>query len=417
MPPLPILSDAAVGSAADLLDFKRYINPLVSILTNPNTQTPFTIGVFGAWGSGKSSLLSILDEDLRIAHPDEFVRVHFNPWVHRGEPNMLVPLLHALHDTLAEDKKSRFVESAKKIGEVLFRLGSDILLKSLTANFASLEALEKLEQSYLKERGKVESEMRRLKKTLQAEADKIAEKKARIIFFIDDLDRCDPAQIIDLLESVKLFLDLRNVFVILAVDKEVIDRGIEVKYSKFEFGAMRSALGGEYLEKMVQLPLQLFPLGSDQVEQFIEKLDPPEAILQQVGLLKALIQPNPRKIKRILNILTVVDSIADASPGLKALDKKLIAQLIILQVQSCDLYSEVVRQPDLLIALERVFNKELRAEEIDDFVKDYGSRREVVQKFCSKHYRPESYLASIFGAKQFSDSKDNLHIYLSMLGG
>lgn len=389
-----ILSDAVIKSEADLLSFNRYVTPLISILTGPRTETPFTIGVFRAWGSGKSSLLSILDGQLEIYHPDEFVRVHFNPWVHRSEPNMLVPLLHTLHDTLSEDRKNRFVESAKKIGNVLIRLGSDALLKSLTANIVSLESLEKLEQNYLREKGRVESEMRKLKLTLQAEADAINAKNAKLIFFIDDLDRCGPLQIIDLLESVKLFLDLRHVFVILAVDKEVIDRGIEVKYSKFQFGENRqAALGAEYLEKMVQLPLQLFPLDQTQVAKFIEDLNPEEPIRSQINLLVSLIQPNPRKIKRILNILTVINNITNSSPNLKALKCELVAQLVIMQVQSTELYAAVVRQPELLFAMEQIFDSELRLDKLEDF-KDYGTSREAIQKLCLKFYLPESYLKS-----------------------
>jgi hypothetical protein len=415
---LSILSDATVKADRDLLNFNRYITPLIYILTNPQTETPFTVGIFGAWGSGKSTLLSILDEQLQISHPDEFVRIHFNPWIHRGEQNMLVPLLHTLHDTLAEDSKNRFVESSKKIANVLVRLGADALIKSFTANISSLEALEKLEQNYLQGRGRVESEMRRLRSTLQAEADVIAAKNARLIFFIDDLDRCDPAQIIDLLESIKLFLDLRHVFVILAVDKEVIDRGIEVKYSKFQFGENRqAALGAEYLEKMVQLPLQLFPLDKGQVEAFIERLKPEEPILSQVKLLVSLIHPNPRKIKRIINILTVINDITDSSPNLKTLKRDLIAQLVIMQVQSADLYAAAVRQPELFFALERVFDGDLRPNSIEDY-KDFGDRREAIQKLVLKFYMPESYLKTIFFKKKpFSSIKDDLQTYLSMIGG
>jgi hypothetical protein len=75
--------------------------------------TPFAIGVFGAWGSRESTLLGLADAELESRHPDAFVRVHFNPWVHRQEDGMLVPLLHALHDMLDSDPRKGFVEAAK----------------------------------------------------------------------------------------------------------------------------------------------------------------------------------------------------------------------------------------------------------------------------------------------------------------
>jgi predicted KAP-like P-loop ATPase len=415
---LPILSDAAISSAdRDLLKFSRYIGPLISILTDSQAETPFTIGIFGSWGSGKTSLLEMLNDYLKTGHPDEFLRVRFNPWVHRSEPNMLVPLLHTLHDTLEEDKKKRFIESAKKIGNVLFRLGSDALLKSMTANVVSLETLEKLEQSYLKERGKVESEIRKLRKTLQTEAEEVANKGAKIIFFIDDLDRCDPAQIIDLLEAIKIFFDLHNVFIILAVDKEVIDRGIEVKYSKFKFGENRqSALGSEYLEKMIQLPLQLYPLGEAQVGSYIEALKPSQGVLARIDLLKTLISPNPRKIKRIINILMVANEISEVTPELKELNVETITRLAILQVQSGDLYTEIVKQPDLLVALELLSNNKIGVDNPDHFSR-WGNRAKSIQALCKIYHRPDTYLGTLFKSSSFEETADKLPLYLTMLGG
>ena len=419
MAPLAIFSDGAVKSGADRLKFGRYVNPLVDILTNPQAETPFTIGIFGTWGSGKTTLLNMLDEALERDHADKFVRVHFNPWIHRGEPNLLVPLLHALHDTLEVDKKHRFVESAKKIGNVLLKLGAGVFLKSVTAGQVSLEGLEKLEQSYLRERGAVESELRRLHGTLQAEADAISNNGASLIFFVDDLDRCDPAQIIDLLEAIKIFLDLRHVFVVLAVDKEVIDRGIEVKYSKFKFGEKRqAALGAEYLEKMVQLPLQLFPLRETQVLSFMRALAPPKAVMEHEELLARLLLPNPRKIKRVLNILSVADAILTGTEGLAALNLKadVIARLVVLQVQSGDLYAEVTGQPDLLVALEDVYAQKIKTDDETAFVA-FGSRAAAIQELCKTFHRPESYLREVFKGGPFKPVKEHLPIYLTMLGG
>lgn len=418
-----IITDAPVGPEHDLLQFDRYCQPLISIFTNEYAQTPFTIGVFGSWGSGKSTLLRMLSDRLEKDYPDRFVRVQFDPWVHRREPNMLVPLLHTLQDTLEEDKLQRFGESARKIGSVLLRLGADALLKTFTADVASLEKLETLEEKYLQERGKVQSEMRKLRKTLQDEANavaKAADKKGRIIFFIDNLDRCGPDEIIDVLESVKLFLDLEHIFIVLAVDREVIDRGIEVKYSKFKFARDRkSALGAEYLEKIVQLPLQLFPLQSSQVRSFMEALAPAQTALDQLDLLERIVLPNPRKIKRILNIVAVTGVMMKTLSSLGALKPDLVARLVVLQVQTPELYGEVVKQPDLLVALERVYaetdKNRIRVDQPGDFA-DFGDRRESIQALCRQYYRPEGFVANLFRGANFSAVQSNLPIYLSMLG-
>src|SRR4051794_21289985 len=107
-----LFSDGAAARGDDLLRFDRYVLPLAQVLASGETSTPLTVGIFGAWGSGKSTLIKMLDEYLEVTDPDGFVRVHFNPWVHREEPGLLIPLLHTLHDTLAQDRKQRFTESA-----------------------------------------------------------------------------------------------------------------------------------------------------------------------------------------------------------------------------------------------------------------------------------------------------------------
>jgi len=417
-----VLSDASVRSEGDLLNFRRYVNPLVSILTDPEAKTPFTIGIFGAWGGGKSSLLRMLDERLETQHRDEFVRVKFNPWVYRQEENMLIPLLHTLNDALKQDKQERFKDAALRVGKALFVLGADVLLRKLTADVLSLDKLQEAKEALDKERGEIESEIRNLHNTLTTVVNAIHKNGARLVLFIDDLDRCDPAVIIDLLEAIKLFFDLEHTFIILAIDKEVIDRGIQVKYSEFTFAKEReSAIGGEYLEKMVQLPLTLFPLYKSQVRTFMEDLQPAPAIAAFLDLLQTVALPNPRKIKRIVNILTLTDAILQGSPALAGLQRELVVRLVVLQVQSGELYAKVARVPDILVALERAYlhsgePARIRVDRSEDFTQ-FGATKEYIQLVVQAYYQPESYLADLFKGSTFQQHQAQLPTYLSLLGG
>lgn len=417
MPGFVALSDAAVGAKSDLLNFARYLDPLISILTNEDAQTPFTIGIFGPWGGGKSSLLRMLHERLETSYPDQFVCVNFNPWLYRDEPNLLVSLLHTLNDTLKQDKKTRFTEVAGKIGKVLLVLGADILLKHVTADTISIEKLQSARETLHKESGDVKSELRNLHNTLQDVVNTIHGKGALLVLFIDDLDRCAPDAIIDLLEAVKLFFDLEHTFIFLAIDKEVTDRGIEIKYSKFDFAKdRRSAIGAEYLEKMVQLPLTLFPLHHSQVCDFIKDLKPAAVLLDHLALMQQIVLPNPRKIKRILNIAALTNAIIQANPELQTLDLGLVIRLVVLQVQYGDLFTQVLRLHRSLAALERVYRKALDLKQEVQFVQ-FGEHKDFILKFCQQHYRPESELAALFKDSQFSENEAKLPLYLSMLGG
>ncbi|MGO9778595.1 MAG: P-loop NTPase fold protein [Streptosporangiaceae bacterium] len=412
---LSVLSDAPSGSASDRLQFSRYVEPLTEVIMNDATQTPFTVGIFGAWGSGKSSLLEMIDQKLASHHDQEVVRVHFNPWIYRREPNILIPLLHTLQDTLAGDGRSRFAESARTIGCIAAKLSAGVLLSKLSGGAVSLASLDDLMEKYSQQRHETESEMSRLRDTLQQQAATIQGKGARVVFFIDDLDRCEPDEIIDLLESIKLFLDLRNVFIIIAIAKDVVDRGVAFKYRDFGFTEDKVlTVGDEYLDKMIQLPLYLLPIDSGAVGEFMRGFDLPEDVRAQIGLLQDIVSPNPRRIKRVLNTCAITYAIIQRSPGLEDLSLDLIARLAVLRLQSPDLYAAVIRNPDLLAALEMT----CRGKRQDSFDRAFGSGHgESMMNAAAEFRGKQEYLEKVFGDSTFGQVRNDLQRYLTMLSG
>lgn len=410
-----VLSDTPVGLAADGLSFSRYVEPLVAVITDETTETPFTIGVFGPWGSGKSSLLRMIDQTLAEDHAETMVRVHFNPWVHRREPNMLLPLLHTLQDTLAKDEKRRFRDVVGKLAFVIANLTSDILLSKVSGGAVSLDKISELSQQYADQRGKVESEVRNLRQTLQDQADAVAANGARLLIFIDDLDRCEPHEIIDLLESVKLFLDLRYVFVILAVAKNVVDRGVAVKYREFGFEAAKLVeIGDEYLDKIIQLPLFLMPIDTG---GFLAGLGLTEEIAAHTELLREIVAPNPRRIKRVLNTCSVMYAIANRNPGLRELRLDVIIRLVVLRIQSPELYDVIVVRPDLAVALEDMYGGRLPIDNTDRLIERYGrAEADPLRAAVRRFYGSQDYLSVVFGETAFTDVKEDLPRYIRMLG-
>jgi hypothetical protein len=413
---LSVLSDAPCGQVGDQLQFNRFVTTLTEVITNDATETPFTVGVFGAWGSGKSSLLKMLNQSLAADHEDDVVRVDFNPWIYRHEPSMLVPLLLTLQDSLKKDPKKRFGEVALRIGGLLAKVTAGVLLGRLSSAGVTLDSIDRLADEVVHKRAEVESETRNLRAALQKEADAIWLNKARLVFFIDDLDRCEPDEIIDLLESIKLFLDLRNVFIIIAVAKDVVDRGIAFKYRDFSFTHDEVlAVGDEYLDKMIQLPLYIPPIDDGAIGEFMNGLTVPDAVRAQVGLLQRIVSPNPRRIKRVLNTCAVTFAILERSPGLHDLHQDLIARLAVMRVQSAELFAAVTRNPDVLVALELVYQSEL---DPSGFTARFGGERAQAMRDAVADFRgKQEYLDVLFRESAFESVITDLPRYLTMLGG
>lgn len=413
---LSVLSDAPSGQAGDRLEFGRYVTALTEVITNDATETPFTVGVFGAWGSGKSSLLKILNETLARDYPDDVIRVDFNPWIYRNEPSMLVPLLLTLQDSLQRDRKKRFAEVALRIGGLLAKVTAGVLLGRLSSAGVTLDNIDQLADEVVHKRGEVDSVTRNLRASLQEQIDTISRNGARLVFFIDDLDRCEPDEIIDLLESIKLFLDLRNVFFVIAIAKDVVDRGIAFKYRDFRFTDDKIlVVGDEYLDKMIQLPLYIPPIDGGAIGQFMQSLMLPKAVSAQVGLLQGIVSPNPRRIKRVLNTCAVTFAIIERSPGLQGLRQDLIARLAVLHVQSAELFAAVSRDPDLLVALELVYQGKLNP---SAFTARFGAERaEALRKAVARFRDSQEYLDSLFKHSAFDSVATDLPRYFTMLGG
>lgn len=418
MTTLAVLADTPVSSRDDQLQFKRYVDPLVSLLTDPGSHTPFTVGVLGAWGSGKSSVLAMVDERLATEATDQFLRVHFNPWVHRGEPNMLLPLLHALRDTILNDRKKRFAESALKITSMIGTLTADFLLSTISLGQFSVDRLDAARERYVAERQQVDSELRCLRETLREELAALRSQGVQAVFFIDDIDRCEPDQIVDLLESVKLFLDVPGVFVLMAISKELVDRGIAIKYQGFGFDQDGLVdLGDEYLEKMIQLPLYLLPLDSRSVRNLLAACAPAELLHEHGELLESILVPNPRKIKRVLNFLAVTTSILAGSTALASLRPDLVARLAVLRVQTPRLFLAFVTEPQVLLVMERLYRGRLGFSE-PAFVASYGQDDGAsLFRAVTPHYRRLPQLEPLFSTSTFSEEEDRLADYLTLFGG
>lgn len=330
-----LLADQPATRASDKLRFDRTLKVidrlvLVRRAAEGEPEAPFVVGLFGRWGSGKSTLLNILAEHLEdenerarqnhpaahrslvrrwlsktwrtrlgfLADPLRFhppwIVVEFSPWQYRNQPSLLVPLLA----TLAK-KQPRLWQAIRKIagmetgwiGKLIAWLtGKGGFSPETFALAVSMQSTLTLLQS-LDEKARKNREAKDLAEQIADAVKEITHHGTRLAFLIDDLDRCHaPAQIVGLLEQIKLFLHLPACLFFIAADRGQIVRAIETQFP---------GEGERYLEKFVQLALELpQPEG-----QYLLGLLPEVSTEERAALTRAaeVLDHNPRKLKALWN--------------------------------------------------------------------------------------------------------------------
>jgi formylglycine-generating enzyme required for sulfatase activity len=182
-----------------------------------------------------------------------------------------------------------------------------------------------------------------------------------LVVFIDDLDRCVPEKAISVLEAVKLFLDAEGCVFVLGVDRDVIEKGIRVKYQSFLLGPEEQLTeedllrripitGRDYVEKIVQLPFSLPSLHYEQVRDFVESLLPDD-LSGCASVFARGLEANPRKIKRGIHVFRMLRRLAELQE-VPDLDPVLLAKMVILQSSYRGLYADILQEPSILTRLE-----------------------------------------------------------------
>lgn len=285
MSKLNLLSDQPVRIDSDRLHFQRYLTALESTVLNRDDHAPFVTGIFGPWGSGKSTLLGMLEHRLTELNRDtangqsNWVTIKFSPWLYSQEESLLVPLL-----ALLAQKESVFKPLIKKMTETSKRF---LKRTSATLDFDKLGMPLKISLNNLADKN---SDHQFFHEEI-ATAIKTITGKKRLVFLIDDLDRChNPAQIVHLLEQVKLFLHLDGCLFFIAADRKQVVDAIDKTFP---------GSGAAYLEKFVQLAFDLPPHHSEDLVRMLPSAD--AETLRAYRPLCEVLGNNPRKLKLIWN--------------------------------------------------------------------------------------------------------------------
>ena len=277
----------------DFLDYDYLVQSMNSIILD-DSLLPASIGLYGDWGSGKSTLIHMSKFLLEEKNP-RIKCLIFNGWLFESYDDTKTAILEEILDVFAHEQS--LGDKAKIALETLWekvdkiKLGKFVLKRSL--NFISPETLaidvfnivaDKIKkdpniisdkifdmQSFLKElSNKLNyTDLRNDVREFQKDFDTLLKdsKIDRLVVYIDELDRCRPDTILETLEAIKLFLFTGKTAFVIGADQRHIEYAVRTKFADIE--GQEIDIGKEYLEKLVQYPITIPRLDTTEAQIYI----------------------------------------------------------------------------------------------------------------------------------------------------
>jgi len=307
--------------------FEAYADTFARIIADPETDTPLTIGISGEWGTGKTTLMKAirarLDQTREMdKHLPDFVNsqeeatglrvcktVWFNAWKYAGQQEAMFVAL--IEDILREMRRDGFINrlyaSWNDPKEPEIRV-PEALLSTLTRVFTGGQI--DIDQTAFYTESRFKTHLAFLDE-FQTFFDRLLNwyvgreggegKRGVLVVFIDDLDRCLPDKTIEVLETIKLFLDKPACVFVLGAATKVIQSAIEAHY---ETEKIKGVTARDYLDKIIQLRFELPPIRQADMEAFVQELKlRDEALLSSLEIIAGGVRTNPRRVKTFINYL------------------------------------------------------------------------------------------------------------------
>jgi hypothetical protein len=312
-----------------ILDFNLYCNAIVKIVRNSHPK--FTIGIFGGWGAGKTTLINSVDKALQT--DKDLIRIKLEAWRYKREQFPLVSLLKSIAYALPAEKQFEELKQKLETSAINFLKKTPDILTSIISKYASEEDEISHEM--------IDSFKRELNSKIQliAELDRdtvyfdgfeeikkeiknlrLNNPAFRIIVFVDDLDKCSPKKALEILELIRVFHDIEGFVYIIGISHDMIIRLSNIENNE------TSSDGEQYIKKLIQVPITLPKWSNQDIVNLVKDLVKKgmihdkfkEVVDKKIELISLAIDNNPREIKRFLNNFFVAHEIFSGKKNFEA---------------------------------------------------------------------------------------------------
>ncbi len=284
----------------DFLNFSGVAGTVAEVITQAAGK-PISIGISGSWGAGKSSMIKLVRNSIASSDkesPHRFIFVQFNAWLYQGYDDARAALLEVIATELQREAE-RQKSDTQKIKELFQRVNwlrvaklsegalalafglppvglisraTDVAQRTFSNSRSAGDSQRAQAQSEVGDentdgllKAKPEySPPKEIKAIRETFEQTLKELKVTLVVLIDDLDRCLPSTTISTLEAIRLFLFLENTAFVIAADDTMIKHAV-----RQHFGDVEGDLVSNYFDKLVQVPIRVPPLGTQEVRAYL----------------------------------------------------------------------------------------------------------------------------------------------------
>jgi hypothetical protein len=373
-PNLNLVTDAATTD--DRLGFRPLVRTLAGMVLSNSTETPLAIALDGKWGTGKTSILRMVESHARAIG---FNSIWLNAWALENGEQLVAELTAGIQDELIRsDRKpsSGFADRLRVFAAqalaalVPNALGGHSVRDVVAAAVSTAEQQGNTTEiaSIVRARKSFEELVRILLDNSPGRGTPPAGQR-RLLVLIDDLDRALPDQITTMLRNLKQLLEMEGCIFLLAMDVELVAKGIEDFYrARYQTGntvsvqaehitslriqggpvdTIPSGFGHEYLEKLVQIILPVPRLTRQVVVECVRSFGFAEEAVEIVNLAPSADILNPRRLKRYLNTLSVTLQLVMAYSLPSEFDNAYALRALALRRDWRSVYDDLLAEPDL----------------------------------------------------------------------
>ena len=244
-------SDRPINSGnEDKLNRKGFARLLARTLVNLDSKDTFTVGLFGKWGCGKTSLVNMTLEEIENIQAEdelkkEIIIVHFEPWNFTDTNQLLTQFFIRL----ANEFQKKGDKSLTKIGKALENYSDAFgLFELLPGVGAPIAAVGKWGFSRLGQKIQKGLDERDVLKQKNQVIQLLSAQSNRVLVVLDDIDRLNNEQIRYIFQLITSVARFPNMTYLLVFDKEIVVEALK---------DVQSGNGQDYLEKVIQMPIQI----------------------------------------------------------------------------------------------------------------------------------------------------------------